>query len=586
MFYVVDLPWGYKAPGVRYFAKDKIWVYEGNKLPANLVEFRAPAFSRGRWLEDQLNGRVTPVIPGEVSFIPKPHQVDAAKKIALSYDAGWGGFILADRTGIGKTLSGLAGVALVAKRRGFTNAKKAQVLIVCPKSVIPQWRQTIRNYIGAHKHLRFLILNYQQLQKLLSTPESTKTAKRTKTKRRQTARDGAPLIDFNFVIFDEAHKLKNYPSSNTSLAAVRVAQLDKVYKKDSSPFVIFSTATPGSTPLNLAVMSGILGRLLKPNAPRHITPNQWGDFLIANGFHVKKGKSGYSWVSLPWGIKESKDPKELAAYKKALTATQTKQRADTQRIGKALTQKNAPFIMRSPKNIAGWPEQQIVPMPVEMTPEQTSLYAEAWTRFRNWLRLTPAKADPKGALVETLRYRQKTSLLRIDAIADFALDMIENDKQIYISCEFIDTVEKLKETFLKNKIPVSEISGRTSDQKEYERIAFQKGQTKVVLSTVVEGISLHAGEILPDGSKATSNDRITILADIRQNPLDALQTLGRAHRDGVNSIAYIPYLENTVDERIVNSFVNKVVNTEVMTGKKLEEALNLETIFREAAEKN
>lgn len=584
MFYVVELPWGFhRPPNLKWDGGRKVWVYEGDQLPAGLAPFRAPEFSRQRWIEDDLNKKVSPVIPGEASFTPKPHQVEAAKKIARSYDMGWSAFLLADKTGIGKTLSGLAGIALMAKNRGFTGTKKAKVLVVCPKGVIAQWRQTIRAYKGSHVHLRIMVINYQQLSKLLKAPAATKTAKRAKTKRRQTARDGSPTINFDYVVFDEAHKLKNYPSSNTSLAAVRIAQLDKPYEKDKSPFVIFSTATPGSTPLNLAVMSGFLSRLIKPTLKTFITPAKWGDFLILNGFEVKKTKSGYSWVGLPWASKDKQTSEERAAYQRAVERVKAIQRKDTTRIGKALTSKDAPFIMRSPKDIAGWPEQQVIPVPVELTNEQKVIYNEAWSRFRKWLRLTPPKSDPKGALVEQLRYRQKTSILRTDTVAEMVVDWVEEGKQVYISCEFMDTIDSFREHFKAAKIPVAEISGRTTDQREQQRLLFQKGKAPVVLSTVVEGISLHAGETLPDGTKATNAERITVIADLRQNPLDAIQTLGRAHRDGQNSLAYIPYIEKTVDERIVDSFINKVINTEVMTGKKLKDAVELEDIFRKAA---
>lgn len=583
MFFVVELPWGAPRPSsLRFDGGRKVWVYEGDHLPAGLVPYRSQEFSRQRWIEDDLNKKISPVIQTDTVFTPKPHQVEAARKIAKSYDAGWSGFLLADKTGIGKTLSGLAGIALTAKNRGFTGSKKAKVLVVCPKSVIPQWRQTLRAYKGAHVHLRVMVLNYQQLDKLLKPPPASKDAKRAKTKRRQNARDGIPKINFDFVVFDEAHKLKNYPSSNVSLAAVNVAQLNKPYAKGTSPFVIFSTATPGSTPLNLAPMSGFLSQLLKPGLKTAVTPQRWGDFLVANGFAVKKTKAGYSWASLPWATKDQ-TPQEKASYERAVAKAKAIQRKDTARIGKALISKDAPFIMRAPKDIAGWPEQQVVPVPVELTNEQRVIYNEAWSRFRKWLRLTPPKSDPKGALVEQLRYRQKTSILRTDTIAELTANWVEEGKQVYISCEFIETVDSLKEHLKAAKIPVAEISGRTTDQREQQRLLFQTGKAPVILSTVVEGISLHAGETLPDGTKATDAERITAIADLRQNPLDAIQTLGRAHRDGQNSLAYIPYLEKTVDEKIVDSFVNKVINTEVMTGKKLEDAVELEDIFRSAA---
>lgn len=586
MYYAVDIPWGFPKPKSLVFdTEKKTMFYKGPILPAELRPFQSVEFSRERWHEDEKNGLVSPITPGEAQFTPKPHQLEAAKAIAKAYGAGWSGFLLADKTGIGKTLSTLVGLSLISKIEGRNVGKKATVLIVCPKGAIPVWRQTLRNYRMSHPFLRPLIINYQQLQKLLSSPPQARVNPKKSRKSRQIARDGLPMISFDYIVFDEAHYLKNYPSSNISLIASRIAGLDKNYRKGSSPFVIYSTATPGSTPLNFSVMAGFVSKLINPKNPKHVGPKDWGDFLIQEGFAVTKGKSGYNWAVIPWFGKDSTNPKEKAKFEKAEKDAKLKQRKDAQRIGRALTSSNAPFIMRSPKDISGWPEQQLIPMPIELEPKQKQYYKDAWTLFRTWLNLTPARKDPKSALVQTLRYRQKTSLLRVDALAEMAKDWVDEGKQVYISIEFIETLDRFIEAFGKAKISVAEISGRNTDDREVERIRFQKGEALIVLSTVVEAISLHAGEILPDGSKASSAERITILADIRQNPLNSLQALGRAHRNGENSVAYIPYIENTVDKKIVDSFINKVENQEIMTGKSLEDAAALERIFRLAAAK-
>lgn len=586
MYYAVDIPWGFPKPKeVIYDAEKKVSFYRGPILPAKLRPFQAQEFSRERWHEDEKNGIVSPITPGNASFTPKPHQIEAAKKIADSYARGWSGFLLADKTGIGKTLSALVGASIIAKANGHDQKKKATLLIVCPKSVIPVWRQTIRNYRMAHPLLRPLIINYDQLAKLLETPPEARVTNKRTRKSRQTARSGRPLMKFDLVIFDEAHMLKNYPSSNVSLMASRIAYLDKAYRKGDSPFTIFATATPGSTPLNMSVMSGFMAKLIAPDLKQHVPPAKWGEFLESQKFHVTKGKKGWNWVSAPWFGKNSSDPKEVAKYEKGLREAKEKQRKDALRIGKALTSKHAPFIMRSPKDINGWPEQQLIAVPVELTAKQKAYYDEAWTRFKNWLNLTPAKSDPKGALVENLRYRQKTSLLRIDDLLDITLNALEEDQQVYVSFEFLESLDVFKEALMKKKVNVAEISGRTTDYREEERLMFQRGEAKVVVSTVVAGISLHASETLPDGTKATDCKRLTILADIRQNPNDSLQALGRAHRDGQNSISLIPYIEDSVDRKVVESFINKAINQEIMMGKGQAEAEELEAIFRVAAAK-
>jgi helicase domain protein len=217
-----------------------------------------------------------------------------------------------------------------------------------------------------------------------------------------------------------------------------------------------------------------------------------------------------------------------------------------------------------------------------MTPEQGKIYETVWSRFRKFLNLAPSSRDPKTALVERLRYKQKSTLLKVDEMVSFVAEQVTYGSQVFIACEFMETIDRYKEMLEAQRISVTEISGRvTGADREESRLRFQKGEAKVVLCTVPEGISLHAGETLPDGTKATSAPRITILHDIRDNNVTNDQILGRAHRDGQNSITYVPYLEDTVDMKVIDSYVNKRSNMNQMTGD--DDAEAYERIFRQAA---
>lgn len=481
------------------------------------------------------------------------------------------------------TLSTLAGISAIAKREGFGVKNKGLLLIVCPKSVIPHWRNTIHNYPVSSAFLRVMIINYQQLNKLLTAPPNARVGKKKTTKNRQKARKGTPTINWNYIIFDEAHYLKNYPKSAVSMLASNVAQLEKPYVKNVSPFVVYATATPGATPLNLSIMAGIIAPLIDEKG-NNVTPSSWGEFLYKHGFAVTKGSNGWIWASPPWKTKGTdEDPEKKRKYDIDVAKTRKLQRRDSQRIGRSLLKKEAPFIKRSPKDIAGWPEQQVIPLPITLDYKQRPYYEEAWTRFRNFLNLAPARRDPKTSLVENLRYRQKASLLKVDSATDFIVDMVESGNQVYVSCEFIETIERYKENLSKKKIRVGEISGRNVEERNAIRQQFQRGEIDVVLCTVVEGISLHSGETLSDGTKATSATRVTVIHDVRQNSLANMQALGRAHRDGENSVAYFPYIENSVDEKIIESYTNKTSNMNSMMGEELESAEMYERIFREAA---
>lgn len=506
--------------------------------------------------------------PSSVQFKPRDHQKSAAIKIADRYAKGWRGFLLADKTGIGKTLSGLAGVTLAAKKAGFGQGRtrRARLLIVCPSGVIPTWIQTLEAYSQTLSVMQPVVLNYEQLYKLQRVPPQAKRVKKASTKRRKTAEFGKPVHDWDFVIFDESHKLKNYPSSSVSLTAANIAKLDDPYTKGKSPFVVFSTATPGVDPLNLSIMAGVLAPLIAPGekGAQNIGPKKWPEFLKDHGFSMKRTKSGWSWASIPWFGEKSSDPEVRRDFQRKKAKAERARKNDILEIQRALKDKSAPFIMRSPSNIAGWPERQTILLPVDLNSKQRPLYEQVWSTFREFLKLPRSKKDSKTALVETLRYRQKSSLLKVESMMNFIREELEADHQIYISCEFIETIDEYKKLLSKRRIPFAEMSGRTKDIQEQERLRFQKGQAKVVLCTVMEGVSLHAEQDLPDGTKATSNTRTTIVHDVRQNPLDADQTFGRAHRDGQNSIVYVPFFRQTADEKVVSRFAERIGSMKTM----------------------
>lgn len=614
-FVIEDWPFGQPFPKGNARTSSRGWwdknlgfhVYSGATLPKELRPYRSKDFSLARWCEDEINGTVMPTTPSSTRYEPRPHQVEGAQQIIRAYGDGERGFLEADGTGLGKTLTILSAVAQIAEENtyGARPEEKARVLIVCPKSVIPHWRQTIRSYPPALAYTRPLIINYQRLNKILKEPDAqtyraTGGTKRSRTKaskpaRRSTkrtnrtlARCGEPKTDWDIIIFDEAHALKNYPDSNTSLAAVSVARLNQTYapKQDGyharTPFVIFSTATPGASPLNLAAMAGIIAPRINKASTR-VTPSRWGQFLHGQGFHVTKTKKGqWQWVTAPWWGKDSTDPTEKSRYQRGVKDARQKQRRDSLRVGKALTSPGAPFLRRNPKDIAGWPEQQIIPFPISMDPTQQKVYETLWSRFRQFLNLTPAHKDPKAALTERLRYRQKTSLLKVDNMVPFIADQVNAGNQVLIACEFTETIDRYHAALQSLKITNTEISGRVlGEEREHNRLDFQTGRAQVVMCTIPEGISLHAGETLPDGTKATTNPRITILHEVRENNVQNNQILGRAHRDGQNSLTYVPYLEDTVDTQVIASYVNKTANMNTMTGE--EDADQYERIFRQAA---
>lgn len=590
--HILELPWElthhYKNKYNLTKTKNNYYQYTGTTLPHELTPFTPQKHSLAEWTQNETNN--TPHKPTPTNknpHTPRPDQEQTIKKIIHHYNNNTPGFLLASATGTGKTLIITTTLTRVINNNPtYTTQNPAKTLIVCPKNVIPVWQQTIQNTQNMTNKQKILIINYEQLLKLITPPKTKKQPKKRTTQNKQKAKNGTTTINWNYIIFDEAHYLKNYPKSQASLAATTIAQLNKKYQKNKTPFIIHSTATPGATPLNLTLMSNILAPLITNSPQTHITPQQWPQFLQQQKFHITKTKTGYQWATTPWYGKNSTNPKEQQKYQQNKQKTKQQQKQDAQRIGKALTQPNAPFQQTKPQQIHNWPEQQLIPLPLTLTGTQKQQYDETWTTFRNWLNLPNHHKNPQDALTQMLRYRQKASLLKTQNITQNILHLLQTNNQIYINLEFLETLDTIKQQLQTKNIPVSEYSGRNTTTREQERQQFQTGQTQIILATSVAGYSLHANETLPNNQQATPNPRITIIADIRQNNLDTTQALGRCHRNGQNSITYIPYLQNTIEQQIVNTFIQKTTNMKNILGENPNNTQNLEQIFTQAAQKH
>uniref|UniRef100_UPI0031E01A63 DEAD/DEAH box helicase family protein n=1 Tax=Inquilinus sp. TaxID=1932117 RepID=UPI0031E01A63 len=92
-------------------------------------------------------------------FVPRPHQVAARDAILAARSAGRLGFLLGDLTGLGKTLSAWLAVAAMPEN---------EVLVICPKGAVPQWRRTIARSGTAAK--RVMLINFEKTKSLLAPP--------------------------------------------------------------------------------------------------------------------------------------------------------------------------------------------------------------------------------------------------------------------------------------------------------------------------------------------------------------------------------------------------------------------------------
>ncbi|KAF2168317.1 hypothetical protein M409DRAFT_65759 [Zasmidium cellare ATCC 36951] len=181
--------------------------YEGQELPSHsLWKYRSKDNGRPSWYH---------LITDQVVF-EKPNYLQ--------------GGILADVMGLGKTLSILALVAETReaarrfRREGpedrdgqLTNSKAT--LIICPKSVLSNWQEQIRNHSA---HGKFKIYTYHGTSRIqdvdkLSRFDVVLTSYNTAATELHGKKSGLRDINWFRVVLDEAHHIRN-PTTNVAKA--------------------------------------------------------------------------------------------------------------------------------------------------------------------------------------------------------------------------------------------------------------------------------------------------------------------------------------------------------------------------------
>ena len=530
--HVIDVPFAMRgvatATGARWDKEHGVFLYDGARLPAELAAFRALPYSWELHVQRELaDAPVPPPSTPTGTITLRPHQQEAVRAIGTAVAAKLPGFLLADDVGLGKTLTAWA--AILAMR------SVTSVLIVCPLAVMAHWRRTIEAMGDGGKDI--VILNYDRLGKLFELSDAARKKVRTK---KGLARAGtAPELDV--IVLDESHRCKNPTSARSKLAAKLVA---------NAGFTLWLSATAGQNPLELSYLAPLLARVTGASAKDLKDFEQW---CLDQKLGVTRGNFGkWEWRG---------DRADCETVRALLF--------DSRRGG------SAAGIRRRPEEIAGWPAIHRILQPIELSSDARALYDEAWTAFRRELELAPRGKDPKGALVATLRLRQKSSLIRASGTVELARELLDNGPQVALSVAFIETLTALRDTFESGLGPVRCAvihGGIGAAERESERLRFQRGEARVVLFTVEEGISLHQGE-------HADVPRSEIIHDLRWSAIQMAQIEGRCHRDGRFAQVYWAYADRTIEEKIARVVATRLQAMKEMIGDDVSTLREIESLL-------
>lgn len=499
-----EAQWG----GSRWDDTHKSYTYTGTAIPEALAEFIPEPFSYQAWQQNELNNS-WPQFEPDGEIVPRDYQETASNAIVQARKAKLPGFVIADKTGVGKTISSWDAILQMPP---------GNVLILCPVIVVPHWNRTIQS-MGNGGH-RVLVTNYEKWKKLVIEPASAKKAKKARTKNKRAATQGESKVKWDYVIADEAHYLSN-PTSQRSRAAELFTQ--------PKTFTIWASATAGSNPIELSYASRLLSKAAGSKA---VPPSKHVDWCSEVGIGVTKGQYG----KIVWDGKED----------------------DLDYINRLLYQHEPPLaIRREPKDIKGWNEISRSPMPVKLNAEQMAQYELLWNVFvvemAGVANLKKGKSAAANGLAAITRFRQKASLLRVDHIVETIREFVKAGNQVAVSVAWKETARQIEQRLAEgtkaDQLTVAMIHGDIGKtDRETNRIAFQQGKHPVAVFTPTEGFSLHANETAVDGN---SVDRVMLIADPRWTGREFEQIEGRTHRDGQNAPAYYLFAEGTIEKRVM-----------------------------------
>lgn len=443
---------------------------------------------------------------------PLPHQIEVAKQVIENMN---GKAILADEVGLGKTIE----AGLILKEYMIRGLVK-KVLILVPASLVSQWAAelTSKFYIPAVAQKKSYV--WEQFDVVVSSIDTAK---------RNPHRDIIFQQDYDLIIIDEAHKLKNNKTKNYEF-------VQNLKKK----FCLLLTATPIQNRISEIFN---LVSLLKP-----------GHLGSETLFYEKYKRDSRS-------LNDDEHLRELV--NKVMIRNR---RADTG---------------------IEWTKRHVETIPIEFTKEERELYdaVSSLRREDNWMAtsafsvmtLQREACSSRESVFVTLRNMlqkqespnpffqkqiegliEKVQAIQTNSKAEKALELIKKiDDKVIIFTEYRATQMYLQWFLKQNGISsVPFRGGFKRGKKDWMRELFQK-HAQVLIATEAggEGINLQFCNHI-------------INFDLPWNPMRLEQRIGRIHRLGQEKdvIIYNFATKDTVEEHVLKLLHEKIALFEKVIG--------------------
>ncbi len=414
---------------------------------------------------------------------PLSHQKEAIQKLVENKK-----YILADDMGLGKTTSTI----IAALESG---AKK--VLIICPATLKINWKREIENYsdrtiyIAEGKNFStehdFVIINYDILKNFHDSKK----------------KDDSQILSANFdlVVVDEAHYIKNAQAQRTKLINDIVKRVDRLWLLTGTPMT--------SRPIDYYNLLSLVDSPVAKN---------WMAYVIryCSGYQFKVG------ARKVWNVMGSSNLDELR-----------------ERTSNTITR-------RLKEDVLDLPDKIITPVYLRLKSKD---YEELMGEYFNWYEKNPEESKSLTVQFTKLtKVRQVIANEKISQTIELAENILEQGKKVIIFCNFTDSLNQIVEHFGKSAVKVD--GSMAKHDRQYSVDQFQEN----------EKIKVFVGNIKAAGVGLTlTAAEAVIMNDLSFLPSDHSQAEDRAYRFGQknNVLVYYPIFENTIEGVIYDILNNK-----------------------------
>jgi SWI/SNF-related matrix-associated actin-dependent regulator 1 of chromatin subfamily A len=414
---------------------------------------------------------------------PLEHQKESIQKLVENKK-----FILADDMGLGKTTSTI----IAALESG---AKK--VLIICPATLKINWKREIENYsdktvfIAEGKNFStehdFVIINYDIIKNFHDSKK----------------KDDSQILRANFdlVVVDEAHYIKNATAQRTKLINDIVKKVDRIWLLTGTPMT--------SRPIDYYNLLSLVDSPVAKN---------WMAYAIryCQGYQFNVGGRKV------WNVMGASNLEELRDRTLGLT------------------------LRRLKEDVLDLPDKIITPVYLRLKSKE---YEEVMGEYYNWYEKNPEESKSLTVQFTKLtKIRQIIADEKITQTIELAENIIEQDKKVIIFCNFTNSLNKIVEHFGKAAVKVD--GSMSKHERQHSVDSFQENdKVKVFVGNIKAagvGLTLTAAEAV-------------IMNDLSFLPSDHSQAEDRAYRYGQknNVLVYYPIFENTIEGIIYDILNNK-----------------------------